>query len=502
MTGKQTQLLQDRRLWMVFAVAAMIRVAFLAWLFFYPSGMFADGDSHGYHKLALSIIHYGTFSTEPPIPHALPDYVKPVESVIYAAPLAPDEFRTPGYPGFLALIYAVGGTPFTAVAIQSLILSLLLIWLTVVLAFRLFGMRAAIAAGVLAALEPLSLIYSNEIMADTPFVLMVLAATMAFMFIVLENESNSSVKRPLFGGLFLGTAILIRPVATYLPVLFAGFAALYLYLGDRVLLGTESYGCGNAPPPAWKSLAKRLGIFLVAGMLTTSAWMARNYFVFGHAFISTASDHVLLITAGSQILSEMKDTKGALTTQQFRDVLERDLTKQMELEGLNAASPPERAAYFRDWSINVFKAHPGRFALYMLKSTATLFVSDITGMYQLLGFTSEARGGYGVLFRSGPRAALARYFGPRWPMWVAGLAPIILYDMAVYILAFLGAVKLLRGRSYFLFCFFILMIAYWIVTSSIASMPRYRFPAMPFMIVLAAAAVFGSGKTGTCRSSA
>ena len=212
---------------------------------------------------------------------------------------------------------------------------------------------------------------------------------------------------------------------------------------------------------------------------------------FGEIFISTASDHVLLITAGAQIMSELQDVKGITTVQQFRDSLEADLVSQMKQEGLNAASPPERAAYFRNWAINVFKKHPTRFLCYMMKSAVTLFVSDITGMFQLIGFTREAVGGYGILFRDGPQAALEKYFGHQWPLYVLASLPMILYDLIIYALVLIGATKLLRNRCYFLFCFFILTFCYWTAASSIASMPRYHFPMMPFMICLSASAVVG-----------
>ncbi len=497
MMGKQTELLQDGRFWLIMALAVAIRSAILAYLFFNPSGMFANGDSHGYQKLAFSIVHHGTFSKEPVLAGAIPDYVKPIESISYAAPLAPDEYRTPAYPAFLALIYYLGGTPYTAVVAQS-ILSLVLLWLISLTTGRLFGYRAALMAGMLAAIEPLSLIYSHEIMSDTLFVLMVAAATLTFLCWVLNSDSDRSVSLPISSGILMGLAVMVRPMATYLPIVFAALAGLYFYLGRReISCQILSAGSGNPVPPAGKPLALRVCLFVLAAFLIVSTWMARNYLVFGRAFISTASDHVLLITAGSQLMAEEQDRTGVQTTQQFRDRLEAELVTQMEREGKNAASPPERATYLRNWAIGIFKANPGRFAIYMLKSTVSLFVSDITGMYQLLGFTSEAKGGWGILFRSGPKAALSKYFGSRWPIWVAASAPMILFDLAVYILALLGALRLWRHGYYFLFFFFVITIVYWTAASAIASMPRYRFPMMPLLICLAAGAVFGPWKAGS-----
>lgn len=473
----------------ILALAVLLRLFLLTHLFFNPANMFANADSHGYHKLAVSIVQHRTFSKEPLLKNSLPDYVKPVKSINYAPPLSPDAFRTPGYPGFLAIIYALGGNPFIAVVVQS-VLSLMIIWLTVLMASRLLGRPAAIMAGLLAALEPLSLIYSHEIMSDTLFVLMVVASTVTFLHWVLERTSHSNIKLPLVSGLLMGLAVLIRPMGTYLPILCTVVAVLYFLFGGPDLSGGKPFAPHRkAPLTALAPLAKRVFFFLLASILTVSIWVMRNHLVFGRPFISTASDHVLLITATSQIVAEMQDPYGISTTQEIRDVLEAELVKQMASEGLDASSPPARVAYFLDWSLNFVKSHPGRFAPYMLKSTPALFVSDITGMYQLLGFTSEATGSWGILFKAGPRAALANYFGPRWPIWVAASTPMILYDLFVYALALLGAIRLLKARRYFLLLFFLLMIGYWTAASSVASMPRYRFPMMPFLICLASVVV-------------
>jgi hypothetical protein len=475
---------QSSQVSVLFGFALLIRVFMLSYLFINPANMFANTDSRSYHKLAVSILHHGKFSTEPTIENIFPDYVRPVNSVNYALPLTPDAFRTPGYPGFLASVYAFGGTPYTAVLIQSL-LSLLLVWLVMLFALRLFGKTAAIMAGALAAIDPLSLIYSHEIMSDTPFVFMVAATTVTFFHWVLESTSETKITLPLLSGIFLGLTVLIRPVAMYLPILFIIYAVLYYLSGEPDLSSGKPFDQHRKSLHRSEAkLAKRVIFFLLAAVVTVSSWITRNYLVFDRVFVSTASKHVLFITAISQMVAETLDPYGLATTQEIRDVLEAELVKQMANEGLDASSPTERVAYFHDWSLHFIKSHPRQFASYMLKSAPSLFVSDITGMYQLLGYTREATGSWGILFRSGPKAALNNYFGSNWPVWVAASIPMILFDILVYVLAFFGGIRLLRNRSYFLFSFFVLMIAYWTALSAIASMPRYRFPMMPFLICL------------------
>jgi hypothetical protein len=478
---------RDSRLRPVLWLAVTVRVLVIAYLFFNPIGIFCIGDSLDYHRLGISLLHHGTFSKEPIFSGSVPAYVVHRPDVTsYDKPLAPDCYRTPAYPAFLSIIYALGGTPFTAVVVQS-ILSLLLVWLVVLMTCRFFGEKAAIVAGWIAAIEPLSLMYSHQIMSDMLFILFFLASILIFMNAVMAGKAARWVLSTALGGILMGLAVLTRPVGIYVPLLLAALVVASLY-SKKPASGDSDLSEHNEKPiiNSSKSMAPRLACFLLAMVLVVSVWVTRNYFVFNHLFLSTSADHNLLITITSQIVTKVRSPEGNIPRWQIRDELEKELTAKMASEGKDINSPPERAAYFRNWSLGVIKSHPRLFASYLVKGVAFLFVSDITGLYQWLGLTTEAKGGWGTLFRAGMVLALTEYFGPRWKLWLAASVPLILFDLALYALALMGAIRLWKGRSYYLLIVFALILGYWIAVSAIGAMPRYRLPMMPFLISLAA----------------
>jgi hypothetical protein len=478
---------RDSRLKPILWLAVTVRVLVVAYLFFNPTGIFCIGDSLDYHKLGISILHHHTFSIEPLFPDSVPAYVvRRADVISYDTPLAPDCYRTPGYPAFLSIIYALGGTPFTAVVVQS-ILSLLLVWLVVLMTYRLLGEKAAIVAGWIAAVEPLSLIYSHQIMSDMLFVLFFLASILMFMDFVMAGKSSRWVLSTALGGLLMGLAVLTRPVGAYVLLLLATLAMVPLFSKkaaseDKDLLGHNEKPTVNS----LKSMAPRFACFMLAMVLMVSVWVTRNYLVFDHLFLSTSADHNLLITITSQIVTKLRSPEGNIPRWQIRDDLEKELIEKMATEGKKIDSPPEKAAYFRNWSLGVIRSHPGLSAAYLVKSVAFLFVSDITGLYQWLGLTTEAKGGWGTLFRAGMVPALTEYFGPRWQLWLAASSPLVLFDVALYALVLIGAVRLWKDRRFHLLIFFTLILGYWIAVSAIGAMPRYRLPMMPFLICLAA----------------
>lgn len=480
------------RLRSVFWLAVIVRVLVLTYLFFNPRGIFCIGDSLDYHKLGISILHHHTFSKEPVFPNSVPAYVVQRSGVIsYDKPLAPDCYRTPAYPVFLSIIYALGGTPFTAIVVQS-ILSLLLVWLVILMTYRFFGEKAAIVAGWIAAIEPLSLIYSHQIMSDMLFVIFFLSSILIFMNAVIAGRASRWVLSTALGGILMGFAILTRPVGNYVPLLLA--ALIVVSLCSKKNAAGDSDGSEHNKKPTINSLKKvtpRLACFMLTMFLTVSVWATRNYLVFNHVFLSTSPDHNLLITITSQIVAKVSNPEGNIPRWQIRDELEKELIAKMASEGKNIDSPPERAAYFRNWSLGVIRSHPGMSTAYLAKGAAMLFVSDITGLYQWLGLTTEARGGLGTFFRAGMVPALMQYFGPRWQLWLAALVPLMLFDLALYALALTGAIKLWKGRSYYLLAVFVLILGYWIAVSAIGAMPRYRLPMTPFLISLAAVGTVG-----------
>jgi len=488
---------KDRRLWAAVALAVLVHLVVLGYLAKFPQGIFAKGDALDYHFLGQNLLQhqvFGFFTKERGIlPEVKNDALALSPSTIGPEHrFTPDPYRTPGYPLFLALIYGLGGGSYAAIVVQSL-LSLLTLWLMVLFATWLFQQPAlAWRVALLAAFEPLNLIFSHQLMSDSLFTLLLLAAIWLYLKLLLGPDLQQPWVCAILAGLLLGAAILTRPVAIYFPIVMVLWLLAYRsHLGQplanvsRPLVDRTS----TSGAPTGRVVVRQRGyfaVFAVVTILTVTPWIARNYLIFQRFIISTSADHNLLINPGAQIETKLRFPDGGASYWEVRLQLETELTAQMAREGLKADNEADRAVYFREWSLRIMRAHPSLALRYYLKGLITQFFSDIPNFFELLGFTREQRSGWGALIQQGLRPALLKYFGPYWPFWVAAAVPLIVYDLSLYLLTLAGIVGLCRSRSWFLLLILVSVIGYFLAISAIIGLPRYRLPAMPCYIILAA----------------
>jgi len=483
---------QDSKIRTIFGLAIILRLLILGYLALCPGGIVSGSDSMEYNELAYNLMHYKVFARGVMLadgsgPTALSPEV-PVRG--QETNLIFESYRTPIYPAFLALIYTAGGNPFIAAVVQSF-LSLLLVWLTVLLAVRLFQPEIGWRVALLAALEPLNLIYCNRIMSDFLFALLLAGAVYLFLPLLLaDQDQNQPFFYAALGGLLLGLAMLIRPAGIYFPLILLIFWFARVLASGRQPVGetSETDEEPKITPVNGGRLAagnRYLAVFIIVTSLTVLPWVLRNYIIFHRAFVSTSAEYNLMIQGASPIIAALRDPNGRTSTWEIREQLERDLIAQMAREGLNTASEPERAAYFGKFSLKIFKDHPALFMRYYLKGLVNLFFTDAPGFYVLLDLT-KGQSGWANLSRQGIQVALTHYFGKYWPLWLAAALPFILYDLVLYLLAGWGIIGLWRIHNFWLLSLLLAIIGYWAAISSLGGIPRYRLPLMPYLIALAA----------------
>jgi len=233
------------------------------------------GDGKIYAQMARNVLeqHVYSHATEPPY--------------------GPSLIRLPGYPLFLAGIYAVfGHGDNTAVRIAQALIDTASCALIALLAFywepdEKLKRRSAIAALALAAACPFSTIYVATILTETPTIFfavaMCLTATLAFRAI----DQRRAVLWWLATGIISGLAVLFRPDSG----LFAAAIGI-------TLVATTLKRSSEAPPPRGEqqllfkfSRASFLGaVFSLAFCLVLVPWTIRNYRVF-HFFQPLAPAH-------------------------------------------------------------------------------------------------------------------------------------------------------------------------------------------------------------------
>lgn len=183
-------------------------------------------------------------------------------------PKVPDPARTglasrpPGYGLFLASVYATLGRSFPIVAAVQDVLTSLAVLLVFGFAYRLFGLAAAILAGLLVAISPHVAATSNLILADAIASIPLLLAFLVALPVVLgAGSSRGRVARLVFMGALIGVGVWIRPNV----VLLGPFTALFLFF----LLGR------NRRALLLSSLAA------LVSLLVVSPITLRNWLVFG-----------------------------------------------------------------------------------------------------------------------------------------------------------------------------------------------------------------------------
>jgi 4-amino-4-deoxy-L-arabinose transferase-like glycosyltransferase len=157
-------------------------------------------DAAQYVTIAYNLVNHGVYS---------PDNSENPQ---------PSSFITPGYPLFLAAIFAItksiNATYHIALFLQA-ILGAISVYLTFLIALRILPYWASIAAGVFAAISPHLIVSTGYLLTETQFAFFLVSST----FILISAFNNPSKKRFFAYGILVGCAALTRPVALLLPVI-------------------------------------------------------------------------------------------------------------------------------------------------------------------------------------------------------------------------------------------------------------------------------------------
>ena len=184
--------------------------------------------------------------------------------------ISPTYIRLPGYPAFLAFIFAIFGVDhYRAVLFIQIFVDLGTCFLCAAIARRLLGARQAKVAFILAALCPFVADYSAAALTETLEVLF----TALTLHLALCAFESGRLRDWAVCGLACGAAILLRPDGVLLLI------ALEAYLLARIVLQRRS----PAPGINTRSLLQSGLVVAVIAVLPLAPWAVRNWHVF-HRF--------------------------------------------------------------------------------------------------------------------------------------------------------------------------------------------------------------------------
>ena len=397
----------------------------------------------------------------------------------------PELLRTPGYPAFLALVFAVFGERLWVASALGACLSAATALALLYLFTEPFGERPAAWAAVLLSFEPGSFCRSLDILSETFFTLLLVLGLAALVAVVGRPEPRSA---PAFlGGVALALATLVRPILVFLlPVLALALLAVSL---------RRRWGGGRR--------AAVLGAFLLGPTLLVGGWMARNARVAGSFSLVPVSGAQLLHRRAAAVVARVEGIP--LTEAQerlgIREAFFRHRGPGAEAEmfgsqryrdlfpGTAGLSLFELDRKWRGEAMEIFRAHPAatlaataRGSLLLLFAPASLILSV---HFDLVRPDPEVQRLYDDQEVRALTASLARHH----PVLFTVSTLLVVQVAALLLLALLGAVRSWRGGRRAAHALLLVSLGYLIAASSSTDAvdDRYRVPLMPVVCLYAAA---------------
>jgi len=216
----------------IFATALQIRIQ-------YVNQTVVDipirADARQYVVYAYNLFN-GTFSKDLPNGSAIP---------------RPDSFRSPGYPLFIVLVFALGGDTENVVYAQA-VLSALAVLITFGIGIQFLPLWGSVFASVLVAISPHLISMTSYVLTETLFSFTFLLSIFLF---ILASKKHSTL---LFigSGLLFGYTYLINQTAIFVPFLF-----IFLILVRRIR--------GN-------KLLPKIVLFIIIYSVFPAGWALRN----------------------------------------------------------------------------------------------------------------------------------------------------------------------------------------------------------------------------------
>jgi hypothetical protein len=359
--------------------------------------------------------------------------------------LMPESFRTPGYPAFLAAIFAVVDDVRVALLVQCVTGSAGTVLVVFIATSIGLTRRAALVAGLLWAIHPALVLYDNLVLTESFFNFTgLIALTVACRSTRLSGS--------LLAGVVLGLTGLVRPVGLlYLPAALA---------------------CG------WGRQARQ---YLAAACLITSAvlpsalWAFRNREAGEGIRVSSVGDLNLLFYSAAFMVSEERGEDWLTSWPRRVEEMEAKLAGRLA-PGEDVVSAARRIALLE------MMAKPRLAAKVHAKSELKLLVDHSAGeVALLLDKPYHPTGLFSRLVLGGrQKSEESRTFQ------VAAVASWALLNASILLAAVVGCVLAVRRRAIRLLFVCVPTIVLFVVATGCVGLERFRLPLMLPLFLLAA----------------
>ena len=363
--------------------------------------------------------------------------------------------RTPGYPLYLALVqqnalFAILG---------QIIFSLIGVWITYLLAKRLFDdENIALIAAAFFAVSQESITHSYYLLTETLFTLLLLLA----VFFLARYRDQKKWIHILLSALFMGYAILTRPIAIYIP-----FLLVSLLWIDR---------------GSWKLKLQNSIVFTIIVFLMVGVWVFRNDQVHQLPAVSSISSTNLLYYNAASLKAWQSGENEAIV----RKELQKEVDEMMASSGIQKTEA-NVSAMEKDLAWSIIMQNPVQYGIIHLKSDINNLLPD-TDLLEVLSITSGQSGTLDYIKQNGLFAGIAYYFGGSY-LPILLLLPFILVLCLEYVGGLIGTIWVIKKKDWYVLLVLLIPILYGLLIPGSPSNPRFRVPVMPYLVILAACGI-------------
>ena len=437
----------------ILAVTLAVRLMLLFWILHADPSRVRHDDSKSYTNTALALCRTGRLAVSP----AMPD--------------VPQTVRTPGYPVFIAGVYALVGEDVRAVLVVQAVISVATIGVAWLIARALWSSGAALVAVAILCVDVVSLAYSQILLTEALFAFFLTLTVLGGVQLMLGRRASWAV----LVGVCLALATLVRPITYYLM-----FAAL-IWLGFCELRA--------------RRVRRRLVVVLVSvaapWLVLVGGWQVRNFVRTGSPAFSHIVALDLLYRYGANIVAQ----RDGISVEAARDKLDATVPgrRAWVMRGGNyqRANPP-KAEWFRRYAKEGRRLawqHPFLFIKIHLRGMAAVVFSP--GERQLalnVGLPEPETGPGADIVRLSPGEYMSKWLGDNRARFaafcLAGAYLAILYVAGAY--ALVRALQ--KGPAPVVTHLLIIGVVLYCLAMSGGTVggARFRVPIMPLIAVYAA----------------
>ncbi len=389
----------------------------------------------------------------------------------YKEGLPPVSLRTPGYPVFIAVFYAIFGIkPLLILFIQIIMDSLtaIIIFKTV---FEISSKKIALIASALYSFEPHALIYSLSMYSDTLFVFLI--AIFSFNFI--RFLKYGSTRYLVFSTFILGLSAIVKPTSVFVPLIVLFFL---IFKNARIFL-----------------IIKQFTVFLFVFGIIISPWLLRNYTTFNKIFLSTAGDYNLLVLNITPI--KMKEIKKSQEETIFQLLAEADSLMRSDSvlpmfninpkdywEELTLQYDFNKAEYWRKLAITYIKSYPFDFTKFYLLGIIHSFLNLGSGVYSEYFNLNKSELRFNIKEQDNLIKLIVQFFQNKSLSEIIIGFSIFLYLTFVYVGLIIGIFNNKEITDWKIRYFIILLFIYFILIAGAGGLARFKLPSLPFYLII------------------